>query len=342
MGDQNQTATDKTALDEWLTVPEAAEYLSNCGSEIFNENRIYKEAIAYRLRLSLYFHDGHPAKMFQIKRTEYNRDNNLEVHSDHPQQYDFEEIVAIYDGCAHPLHGTYKGITTQLYGVYDLTLLGCGKSLITELRFGFDHTASPDPHGIILERRNSFYQVLERLNRPIEYTPAFTFPKGSYLVVRDQSLHEFEKKFLAKKSEANASEQSAAEGLNMPLPPPVSEGRPKGPLHEAVEKLYLKLLTENNFHPLEKGNPSVFIEEMRKHVVEKPISGGKPVSDISAFIQERISDIKGAMGNRRITTQERVLNSSKSKEIIEKSTPFATEDVSKILYSLRKKYPIPT
>jgi len=58
MGDQNQAAMDKTsAWDEWMTVPEAAEYLSNCGSEIFNESRIYKEAIAYNLRLSLYFHD---------------------------------------------------------------------------------------------------------------------------------------------------------------------------------------------------------------------------------------------------------------------------------------------
>ena len=280
---------DKAAWDEWLTVPAAAEYLSNCGSEIFNEGRIYKEAIAYNLRLSLYFHDGHPAKRFQIKRTENNPDNKLEFHSDHPLQYNSKEIVAIYDGCAHPLNDTYKGMTTQLHGVYDLTLLGCGKSLIRELRFGFDHTTTPDPHGIILERNNSFYQVLEDSDRPLEYTPAFTFPKGSYLVVRDQSLREFEKKF----------------------------------------------------HPLGKGNVSVFIEEMRKHLLEQPISGEKTISDIAAFIQERISDIKGAMGNRRIITQERVLNSSKSKEIIQKSAPSTTEDVSKILYSLRKKYPIP-
>ena len=123
-----------------MTVPEAAEYLSNCGSEIFNESRIYKEAIAYRLRLSLYFHDGHPAKMIEIERTKNNPDNKLEFRSDHPLKYNFAKIVAIYDGCAHPLNGTYKGITTQLHGVYDLTLLGCGKSLITELQFGFDHT----------------------------------------------------------------------------------------------------------------------------------------------------------------------------------------------------------
>jgi hypothetical protein len=341
MEDRSQTAPDNKALEEWMTVAEAAEYLSNCSSEIFNESRIYKEAVAYRLRLSLYFHDGHPAKMFEIERTKNNPVNQLEFHSDHPLKYDFAKIVAIYDGCAHPLHGTYKGMTTQLHGVYDLTLLGCGKSLITELQFGFDHTTTPDPHGIILERNNSFYQVLEDSERPMEYTPAFTFPKGSYLVVRDQSLREFEEKFLAKKSEANASEQSAAEGINMPLPPPVAEGRPRGPLHEAVEKLYLKLLAEKIFHPLEKGNVSVFIEEMRKHFLEKPLSGEKTISDIAAFIQERISDIKGAMGNRRIITQERVLNSSKSKEIIQKSIPSTTEDVSKILYSLRKKYPIP-
>ena len=59
-----------------------------------------------------------------------------------------------------------------------------------------------------------------------------------------------------------------------------------------------KLLAEKNFHPLEKGNPSVFIEEMRKHVLEKPISGEKTISDIAAFIQERISDIKRSNGQQ--------------------------------------------
>jgi len=191
--------------------------------------------------------------MFQIKQAENNPDNKLELHSDHPQRYDFEEIIAIYGGCAHPSHGTYKGITTQLCGVYDLTLLGRGKSLITELRFGFDHTGTPDPHGIILERKRNFFQILDDTGRPMEYTPATTFPKGSYLVVRDQFLREFERKFLAKKSEAEAleqtSSQSADEGINISLPLPATEGRPKGSLHEAVEKLYLKLLAEKKFHP---------------------------------------------------------------------------------------------
>jgi hypothetical protein len=340
MGDRNQTATDWTAWDEWMTVPEAAEYLSNCGSEIFNESRIYKEVIAYKLRLSLYFHESSPAKLFQIERTENKPDDQLEFNSGHALRYNSKEIAEIYEGCT-TRQDIYLATTSHLYGVYDLTLLGTEKRLITELRLGLDQNNTTDPWGIILERRNYFYQVLEDTDRPMYYTPAFTFPKGSYLVVRDQSLREFEKKFLAKKSEANASEQSAAECLNMPLPPPAAEGRPKGPLHEAIEKLYHKLLAEKKFHPLEKGNVAVFIEEMRKHLLEKPISGEKTISDIAAFIQERISDIKGSMGNRRIITQERVLNSSKSKEIIQKSTPSTTEDVSKILYSLRKKYPIP-
>jgi hypothetical protein len=62
---------------------------------------------------------------------------------------------------------------------------------------------------------------------------------------------------------------------------------------------------------------------------------------ISDYIAERIEIVKKRNGSFTITTQERVVKEVKGRVIMDKKTIYTTDDVSKLLTALRKKFPLP-
>ena len=111
-------------------------------------------------------------------------------------------------------------------------------------------------------------------------------------------------------------------------------GRPKGPLYEAVDFAYKKFRNEGNTEILRPGKVIEFLDRL------KDLAGGGN-RDISDYITERIEIVKKRNGSFTITTQERVIKEVKGRVTMEKKSTYTTEDVSKLLTALRKKFPLP-
>jgi hypothetical protein len=118
----------------------------------------------------------------------------------------------------------------------------------------------------------------------------------------------------------------------IPLPSRLG-GKPKSPLTEAVEHSYLKFYKEGNTQVLRAGKVREFLGRLKEFLEE-----GKPNFD--DFVSERIKNIKITKAGCSITTQDKYQEASDSREIIIKSKIYMQGDVSKILSSLRKKYPL--
>lgn len=110
-------------------------------------------------------------------------------------------------------------------------------------------------------------------------------------------------------------------------------GNSQGSLGEAVEHLYLKLQKQEKTDVLEKGNIQQFITTLRECLNESN-------PNFSDYIAERIEKIKNRAGRWIITTQERRVLETKQFEKKRKSQDYTPDDVSKILCTLRKKYPL--
>ncbi len=112
-------------------------------------------------------------------------------------------------------------------------------------------------------------------------------------------------------------------------------GRPKGPLYEAVEFAYKKFHDEGNTEILRPGKVAEFLDRLK----DLAVGENRKISD---YIAERIEIVKKRNGSFTITTQERVVKEVKGRVIMDKKTTYTTDDVSKLLTALRKKFPLPT
>ena len=111
-------------------------------------------------------------------------------------------------------------------------------------------------------------------------------------------------------------------------------GRPKGSLYEAVEFAYKKFRDEGNTEILRPGKVAEFLDRLK----DLAVGENRKISD---YIAERIEIVKKRNGSFTITTQKRVVKEAKGRVIMDKKTTYTTDDVSKLLTALRKKFPLP-
>ena len=116
---------------------------------------------------------------------------------------------------------------------------------------------------------------------------------------------------------------------------PQKGGRPKGPLYEAVEFAYKKFRDEGNTDILRPGKVIEFLDQLKDLALGK----NRKISD---YIAERIEIVKKRNGSFTITTLERVIKEVKGRVTMEKKSTYTTEDVSKLLTALRKKFLLPS
>lgn len=104
-------------------------------------------------------------------------------------------------------------------------------------------------------------------------------------------------------------------------------GRKAAPLREVVEHLYQKLKEEGDIAPLETGNVGQFIERLR----------ALRNAEQDEFFSSRIESVKKVGGKWIINTEEQIVATTKTREVLNKSRKYTQNDVSKILTSIRKK-----
>jgi len=123
--------------------------------------------------------------------------------------------------------------------------------------------------------------------------------------------------------------------------------------NQAIEKMYRYYYEKNEYSFLGPDYIVAFIQKMRWHLNQEGIPNqtddinqeGIPNQtddmELTSFIDERIEKIKKVDGSWVITTQEREKKGHGKKKITECSSSYYMKNVSKKLFYLRKKYPIP-
>lgn len=106
-----------------------------------------------------------------------------------------------------------------------------------------------------------------------------------------------------------------------------NSGRKSSFLREVIEYLYEKLSKEGTTSFLQAGNVGEFIKKMRE--IRK--------ADQDEFVSERIKEVKKVAGNWKITTEEKIVKISKTRETSDISSIYNQNSVSKILSIIRKE-----
>lgn len=111
-------------------------------------------------------------------------------------------------------------------------------------------------------------------------------------------------------------------------------GRHKSPLSEAIEFVYMKYLAEGNTEILRSGKIREFLQRLKELADEK---GNR---DFSTYVADRIESVKIFPSGCTVTTKEQILECSKRRDRVEKSSDYSQQEVSKQLSELRKKNPL--
>lgn len=115
-------------------------------------------------------------------------------------------------------------------------------------------------------------------------------------------------------------------------------GRPKEPLAEAVEKAYLYFRDKGDVTILQPGNIKSFLKSFKSLVNDDAQSHGFGNRNICAYIAERIKEVKiPREGECFVLTQDRTEGRK-----INPGQRYSQKAISKLLTSLRKKYPLPS
>ncbi|MFH0784025.1 MAG: hypothetical protein V2B20_19005 [Pseudomonadota bacterium] len=104
-------------------------------------------------------------------------------------------------------------------------------------------------------------------------------------------------------------------------------GRKASHFREVIEYLYDKFTAEGKTSFLQAGAVNEFIGKLKEIR-----NSGK-----DEFVFSRIKEVKKSAGRWRITTEEKIIKTTKSREISEKSLSYDSGDVSKILSIIRKR-----
>jgi hypothetical protein len=113
-------------------------------------------------------------------------------------------------------------------------------------------------------------------------------------------------------------------------------GKPKGYLTEAIEYAYLKYRDEGNTEILREGKIREFCERL------KELADEKSNPNFSTVIANRIDCVKIAPAGCTVTTKDKYLEASKTREIKEKGRKYTQQRISQILVELREKFPLPS
>lgn len=112
--------------------------------------------------------------------------------------------------------------------------------------------------------------------------------------------------------------------------------KPKGYLTEAIECAYFKYRDEGNTEILREGKIREFCERLKELADEK----GNP--NFLTVIADRIDCVKIAPAGCTVTTKDKYLEASNSRETKEKGRKYPQQRISQILVELRGKYPLPS
>ncbi len=195
-------------LKQWLTVAEAARYLSILFGEDVSEADVLRLALDGHLTLSVYFVNGARGRCGPAVR---NEDAQRTIWEENPDDWiRLMGAPSVGDKVfSVMLHGLplgdgrvleYDRETVLLDGVWDLTMLGHDRleieqryQLFTEgpevdMRF----RDGPLDHPIVSREDGTYCQLHEPYFADEHYFPADTLPADSVLVVRTSALHDLE------------------------------------------------------------------------------------------------------------------------------------------------------
>lgn len=115
-------------------------------------------------------------------------------------------------------------------------------------------------------------------------------------------------------------------------------GRPKEPLAEAVERAYLHFRDKGDLTILQPGNIRSFLKSFKSLANDEPQSLSFGNGNISAYIAERIKEVKiPREGECSVKTQDRAEGRK-----INPGQGYSQKSIAKLLAKLRKKYPLPS
>jgi hypothetical protein len=115
-------------------------------------------------------------------------------------------------------------------------------------------------------------------------------------------------------------------------------GRPKEPLAEAVERAYIHFRDKGDLTILQPGNIRSFLKSFKSLANDEPPSLSFGNGNISAYIAERIKEVKiPREGECSVKTQDRTEGRK-----INPGQGYSQKSIAKLLANLRKKYPLPS
>ncbi len=170
----------------------------------------------------------------------------------------------------------------------------------------------------------------------IVHTPAERFREDWRIVVRPSELEwmSFHEKSLATTTPVDLPPTTAppsADHQAADQRPTKKGGRPPSQLYLGIEVLYLKKLAAGEKTLLEPQAGRAFVEELREAV-----NGPKVCEEIEVYIRK----LERRGGYYRIYVQDPPEIDGRPPKSNEKPKGYTTADVSKIMYRLRKKFPL--
>jgi hypothetical protein len=181
-------------LKDWLTVPEAARYLSILFDEDVTEADVLRLALDGRLALSVNFVTYAVGRCGKIVLAAAER--NL-VPPSSGERYDSIKEVNLHNGRVVSFS---PGLTPLISGVWDLAMFGVGRSEIERkyhvltggptVRFGDDLWLDD----LLISRPDGTWMLLFQDDGRGEYFPTQALPADTVLVVRTSALQDLEAK----------------------------------------------------------------------------------------------------------------------------------------------------